>query len=185
MNISIVIYESDSTIQSATDDINAVIQCAYKACLKFVGKNYKGPKSAKDKQKSDRSKEKSVKIFPLVKLLESMFPEKLEKVGRITGYLKGSKDFKIEDLVKMLTLTEGTDGLEFVKGKIKEAEEALETKNEKNSNADTAQETSGTSFNVGEKLEKLQLENFDLKTVLSDLKNNIENLEMRVISLEV
>ena len=129
----IVMNERDSTPQDAS--IDDVIKSTYDACLKFVDKDYKGAKSVGDKPKSGKAKEKPVSTPKLVELLKSQFPGEPKKVlnakvGKITGTLKTSKDFKIEDLEKMLVDGKGDD-IEFVKAKIQEAQKMQDEKNVK------------------------------------------------------
>ena len=122
----IVTNERDSTHQDVS--IDDVIKSTYDACLQFVDKDYRGAKNVGDKQKSDKVKEKSVKTTKLVELLKTRFPGEPEKVGRITGALKRSRNFKIEDLEKML-VDGKDDGIEFVKAKIQEVQEMQDGKN--------------------------------------------------------
>ena len=129
----IVMNERDSTPQDAS--IDDVIKSTYDACLKFVDKDYKGAKNVGDKSKSGKAKEKPVSTPKLVELLKSQFPGEPKKVlnakvGKITGTLKTSKDFKIEDLEKMLVDGKGDD-IEFVKAKIQEAQKMQDEKNVK------------------------------------------------------
>ena len=130
--------------------IDDVIKSAYVACLEFMDKDYRGAKIVGDKQKSDKSKEKSVKTTKLVEHLKSKFPGEPAKVGKITGALKRSRDFKIEDLEKMLV--DGTDdGIEFVKAKIQEAQKMQDDKNVKSE----IMTEDAASADVLEKLENL------------------------------
>ena len=122
-NFCIVMNERDSNPQGVS--IDDVIKSTYDACLEFVDKNYGGANS--NNQKSGKAK--------LVELLKNQFPgepKKVlnEKVGRIKGALKRSKDFKIEDLEKML-VDGKEDDIEFVKAKIQEAQKMLDDKNVK------------------------------------------------------
>ena len=120
--------ERDSTPQDAS--IDNVIKSTYDACLEFVDKDYKGAKSVGDKPKSGKAKEKPASTPKLIELLKSQFPEEPElnaKVGKIMGTLRTSKDFKTEDLEKMLV--DGTgDDIEFVKAKIQEAQKMQDDK---------------------------------------------------------
>ena len=150
-NFYIVINETHQDVS-----IDDVIKSTYDACkkLEFVDKDYRGAKIVGDKQKSDKPKEKSVKTTKLVEHLKSMFPGEPAKVGKITGALKRTRDFKIEDLEKML-LDGKDDGIEFVNAKIKEALDGM------NFNSEIATEVTaedGASFDVLKKLENLKIE---------------------------
>ena len=175
-----MINERDSTHQDVS--IDDVIKSTYDACLEFVDKNYRGAKSVGDRQKSDKAKEKSMKTTKLVELLKSMFPGEPEKVGRITGALKKSKDVKIEDLEKMLV--DGKDGIEFVKVKIQEAQKMQDGKNFKSEVAAEIVDEDAASVDALEKLEKLKIENEGLKKITNDLKAMIHKIEIRIASLE-
>ena len=125
--------ERDSTPQDAS--IDDVKKATYDACLVFVDKIYKGAKSVGDKPKSGKAKEKPAGTPKLIELLKSQFPEEPKKVlnakvGKITGTLRTSKDFKIEDLEKML-VDGKDDDIEFVKSKIQEAQKIQDDKNVK------------------------------------------------------
>merc|ERR1719350_279447 len=157
-----------------------VIKSTYDACLEFMDKDYRGAKIVGDKQKSDKSKEKSVKTTKLVEHLKSKFPGEPAKVGKITGALKRSRDFKIEDLEKML-VDGKEDGIEFVNAKIQEAQDGMNFKSEIAIEV-TAEDAS--SAVVLKRLEKLKIENEDLKKITNDLKAMVLELEIRIASLE-
>ena len=160
--------------------IDDVIKSAYVACLEFMDKDYRGAKIVGDKQKSDKSKEKSVKTTKLVEHLKIKFPGEPAKVGKITGALKRSRDFKIEDLEKML-VDGKDDGIEFVNAKIQEAQDGMNFKSEIAIEV-TAEDAS--SADVLKKLEKLKIENEGLKKITNDLKAMVLELEIRIASLE-
>ena len=98
--------------------IDDVIKSTYDACLEFVDKDYRGARIIAQKS------EKSVKTTKLVQLLKSQFPGEPAKVGKITGALKRSRDFKTEDLEKML-VDGKDDGIEFVNAKIQDAQKMI------------------------------------------------------------
>jgi hypothetical protein len=173
----IVTNERDSTHQDVS--IDDVIKSTYDACLQFVDKDYRGAKNVGDKQKSDKVKEKSVKTTKLVELLKTRFPGEPEKVGRITGALKRSRNFKIEDLEKML-VDGKDDGIEFVKAKIQEVQEMQDGKNFKTE----IMAEDAASADVFEKLEDIKIGNEGLKKTINDLKAMILKLEIRIASLE-
>ena len=184
-NFCTVINERDSTPKDAS--IDDVIKSTYDACncLEYVDKNYIGAKSVGDEQKSGKAIKKSVKTTKLVELLKSQFagePEKVvkEKVGRLTGALKRSRDFKIEDLEKML-VDGKDDGIEFVNGKIQEAQDGMNFKSEIAIEV-TAEDAA--SADVLKKLENLKIENEGLKKITNDLKAMVLELEIRIVSLE-
>ena len=176
-NFYIVINETHQDVS-----IDDVIKSTYDACkkLEFVDKDYRGAKIVGDKQKSDKPKEKSVKTTKLVEHLKSMFPGEPAKVGKITGALKRTRDFKIEDLEKML-LDGKDDGIEFVNAKIKEAQDGMNFKSEIATEV-TAED--GASFDVLKKLENLKIENESLKKITNDLKAKVLEIEIRIASLE-
>ena len=174
-NFYIVINETHQDVS-----IDDVIKSTYDACLEFMDKDYRGAKIVGDKQKSDKPKEKSVKTTKLVEHLKSMFPGEPAKVGKITGALKRTRDFKIEDLEKML-LDGKDDGIEFVNAKIKVALDGM------NFNSEIATEVTaedGASFDVLKKLENLKIENEGLKKITNDLKAKVLEIEIRIASLE-
>ena len=173
----IVTNERDSTHQDVS--IDDVIKSTYDACLQFVDKDYRGAKNVGDKQKSDKVKEKSVKTTKLVELLKTRFPGEPEKVGRITGALKRSRNFKIEDLEKML-VDGKDDSIEFVKAKIQEVQEMQDGKNFKTE----IMAEDAASADVFEKLEDIKIGNEGLKKTINDLKAMILKLEIRIASLE-
>ena len=156
-----MINERDSTPQDAS--IDDVIKATYDACLVFVDKIYKGAKSVGDTPKSGKAKEKPMSTPKLVELLKRQFPGEPKKVlnakvGKITGALRRSRDFKIEDLEKMLV--DGTDdGIEFVKAKIQEAQKMQDDKNVKSE----IMTEDAASPDVFENLENLKTENEGLK----------------------
>ena len=176
-NFYIVINETHQDVS-----IDDVIKSTYVACkkLEFVDKDYRGAKIVGDKQKSDKPKEKSVKTTKLVEHLKSMFPGEPAKVGKITGALKRTRDFKIEDLEKML-LDGKDDGIEFVNAKIKVALDGM------NFNSEIATEVTaedGARVDVLKKLENLKIENEGLKKITNDLKAQVLEIEIRIASLE-
>ena len=148
--------------------IDDVIKSTYNAGLEFVDKDYR----------SEKPKEKSVKTTKLVQLLKSQFPG--EKVGKITGALKRSTDFKTEDLEKML-VDGKDDGIEFVNSKIQEAQDGMNFKSEIDIEVKAED---GANADVLKKLENLKIENEGLKKITNDLKAKILELEIRIASLE-
>ena len=179
-NFYIVINETHQDVS-----IDDVIKSTYNACLEFVDKDYRGAKIVGDKQKSDKPKDKSVKTTKLVELLKSKFPgepanDVNAKVGRITGSLKRSRDFKIEDLEKML-VDGKDDGIEFVNGKIQEAQDGMNFKPE--IAIEVTAEDAASAY-VLKKLENLKIENEGLKKITNDLKAMVFELEIRIVSLE-
>jgi hypothetical protein len=160
--------------------IDDVIKSTYNACLEFVDKDYRGAKIVGDKQKSDKPKEKSAKTTKLVEHLKSKFPGEPAKVGKITGALKRSRNFKVEDLEKML-VDGKDDGIEFVNSKIQEAQDGMNLKSEIAIEV-TAED--GANADVLKKLENLKIENEGLKKITNDLKAKVLELEIRIASLE-
>ena len=171
----IVINESHQDVS-----IDDVIKSTYNACLEFVDKDYRGAKIVGDKQKSDKPKEKSAKTTKLVEHLKSKFPGEPAKVGKITGALKRSRNFKVEDLEKML-VDGKDDGIEFVNSKIQEAQDGMNFKSEIAIEV-TAED--GANADVLKKLENLKIENEGLKKITNDLKAKVLGLEIRIASLE-
>ena len=165
-----MIYERDSTHQDAS--IDDVIKSTYDACLEFVDKDYR--------HKSEKLKEISVKTTKLDQLLKSQFPGKPAKIGRITGALKRSRDFKTEDLEKML-VDGKDDGIEFVNSKIQEAQDGMNFKSEI---AIEVKAEDGANADVLKKLENLKVENEGLKKITNDLKAKVLEIEIRIASLE-
>ena len=160
--------------------IDDVIKSTYNACLEFMDKDYRGAKIVGDKQKSDKPKEKSTKTTKLVEHLKSKFPGEPAKVGKITGALKRSRNFKVEDLEKML-VDGKDDGIEFVNSKIQEAQDGMNLKSEIAIEV-TAED--GANADVLKKLENLKIENEGIKKITNDLKAKVLELEIRIASLE-